>query len=278
MGKKDLLNKISKIKLTKKEKIIAEYFLDENTNIYLMTATEIAEKLDISDTSIIRFVKHLGYKNFKEFRNSGQNNIKNYLNNSNSLIEKVDILKKNSIEEIFLENINNDTKSLFSENSIREIKNICSIIMNKRKKFIVGFKSTAGLANFFGIRLGFMLKDVQVFNVDDTVVINSINDIEKDDILILFDYPMYSKTAKILARIAKEKNATVILFTNSSTAPTAEYADIVYKLKMNAISLFNSLISSQICIEFILSHISKTLSEEYKERFNKIKKNLVEKL
>ncbi len=253
MGKNELMEKISKIRLTKKEKILAEYFLDESTNIYLMTSTEIATKLNISDTSVIRFVKHLGYKNFKDFRNSGQNNIKNYLNKTDIFIEKVNILQKNSIEEIFLENINNDVKFFFNEKSIKRIKEICSLIMTKQSKYIVGFKSSAGLSNFFGVRLGFMLKNVQVFNEDNTLVVNAITDIKKDDVLIMFDYPMYSKTSKI------------------STAPTVEDADIVYKLKMNAISLFNSLISSQICIEFILSYISKTLSDEYKDRFSKIK-------
>lgn len=278
MSNQELFNKISNIKLTKKQKIIAEYFLEEHTNIYLMTSTEIAEKLDVSDTSILRFVKHLGYKSFTEFKNSGQNNIKNYLSKTDSFIEKVDILKENSIEQLYLENIKNNINFLFAQKSIKELKKICSLIIKKRNKYVVGFKSTAGLANFFGIRLGFMLKDVRVYNIDDSVVVNSVADIKKDDILILFDYPMYSKTAEVIAKIAKNKKVTIILFTSSSNAPTAEYADIIYKLKMDGISLFNSLISSQIAIELILSYISKTLSEEYKERFSQIKKSLVDKL
>lgn len=278
MEKKELEKIISKIELTKKEKRVAEFFLDEDKRVYLMTVSEIAEEIGISDTSVIRFIKSIGFKNFTEFKNSGQKKIKTHLEKTNDFIKNIDLIKENSIEKLYIEKINEEVNKIFSQDSLSILRSIAEILMKKENKYVVGFKSTAGIANFFGVRLGFILENVFTFNIDDSVVINSVFNIKENDVLLVFDYPMYSKVAQVLAKIAKERNAVIILFSDSENSPLAAYSNILYKVKLNGLSVFNSLISSQILIEYILTYISQFIDDEDKERFSKIRKYLAEKL
>ena len=278
MHKKKILEKLKNTRLTKKEKRIAEFFLDEEQRVFLMNVADIAKTIDVSDTSVIRFIKSLGFENFTDFKNSGQEDIKSRLDKTNDFIKNLDIIKKNSIEQLYIHKINEEVNKIFNSNSQKQIKKISNLIMKAKNKYIVGFKSTAGIANFFGVRLGFMLENVSTFNIDDSVVVNSIFNIKQEDILIIFDYPMYSKAAVVLAKIARENKAKILLFTDSDNAPLAEYSDILYKVKLNGISVFNSLISTQILIEYLLTYISQFIEEKAKIRFSKIRKYLIEKL
>ena len=278
MYKKKILDKLENAKLTKKEKRIAEFFLDEEQRVFLMNVADIAKAIDVSDTSVIRFIKSLGFENFTDFKNSGQEDIKSRLDKTNDFIKNLDIIKENSIEQLYIHKINEEVNKIFNSNSQKQIKKISNLIMKAKNKYIVGFKSTAGIANFFGVRLGFMLENVSTFNIDDSVVVNSIFNIKQEDILIIFDYPMYSKAAVVLAKIARENKAKILLFTDSDNAPLAEYSDILYKVKLNGISVFNSLISTQILIEYLLTYISQFIEEKAKIRFSKIRKYLIEKL
>ena len=278
MYKKKILEKLENTKLTKKEKRIAEFFLDEEQRVFLMNVADIAKAIDVSDTSVIRFIKSLGFENFTDFKNSGQEDIKSRLDKTNDFIKNLDIIKENSIEQLYIHKINEEVNKIFNSNSQKQIKKISNLIMKAKNKYIVGFKSTAGIANFFGVRLGFMLENVSTFNIDDSVVVNSIFNIKQEDILIIFDYPMYSKAAVVLAKIARENKAKILLFTDSDNAPLAEYSDILYKVKLNGISVFNSLISTQILIEYLLTYISQFIEEKTKIRFSKIRKYLIEKL
>ena len=278
MYKKKILEKLENTKLTKKEKRIAEFFLDEEQRVFLMNVADIAKAIDVSDTSVIRFIKSLGFENFTDFKNSGQEDIKSRLDKTNDFIKNLDIIKENSIEQLYIHKINEEVNKIFNSNSQKHIKKISNLIMKAKNKYIVGFKSTAGIANFFGVRLGFMLENVSTFNIDDSVVVNSIFNIKQEDILIIFDYPMYSKAAVVLAKIARENKAKILLFTDSDNAPLAEYSDILYKVKLNGISVFNSLISTQILIEYLLTYISQFIEEKAKIRFSKIRKYLIEKL
>lgn len=243
-----------------------------------MNVADIAKTIDVSDTSVIRFIKSLGFENFTDFKNSGQEDIKSRLDKTNDFIKNLDIIKENSIEQLYIHKINEEVNKIFNSNSQKQIKKISNLIMKAKNKYIVGFKSTAGIANFFGVRLGFMLENVSTFNIDDSVVVNSIFNIKQEDILIIFDYPMYSKAAVVLAKIARENKAKILLFTDSDNAPLAEYSDILYKVKLNGISVFNSLISTQILIEYLLTYISQFIEEKAKIRFSKIRKYLIEKL
>ena len=278
MYKKKILEKLKNTRLTKKEKRIAEFFLDEEQRVFLMNVADIAKTIDVSDTSVIRFIKSLGFENFTDFKNSGQEDIKSRLDKTNDFIKNLDIIKENSIEQLYIHKINEEVNKIFNSNSQKQIKKISNLIMKAKNKYIVGFKSTAGIANFFGVRLGFMLENVSTFNIDDSVVVNSIFNIKQEDILIIFDYPMYSKVAVVLAKIARENKAKILLFTDSDNAPLAEYSDILYKVKLNGISVFNSLISTQILIEYLLTYISQFIEEKAKIRFSKIRKYLIEKL
>ena len=278
MYKKKILEKLKNTRLTKKEKRIAEFFLDEEQRVFLMNVADIAKTIDVSDTSVIRFIKSLGFENFTDFKNSGQENIKSRLDKTNDFIKNLDIIKENSIEQLYIHKINEEVNKIFNSSSQKQIKKISNLIMKAKNKYIVGFKSTAGIANFFGVRLGFMLENVSTFNIDDSVVVNSIFNIKQEDILIIFDYPMYSKAAVVLAKIARENKAKILLFTDSDNAPLAEYSDILYKVKLNGISVFNSLISTQILIEYLLTYISQFIEEKAKIRFSKIRKYLIEKL
>ena len=278
MYKKKILEKLENTKLTKKEKRIAEFFLDEEQRVFLMNVADIAKAIDVSDTSVIRFIKSLGFENFTDFKNSGQEDIKSRLDKTNDFIKNLDIIKENSIEQLYIHKINEEVNKIFNSSSQKQIKKISNLIIKAKNKYIVGFKSTAGIANFFGVRLGFMLENVSTFNIDDSVVVNSIFNIKQEDILIIFDYPMYSKAAVVLAKIARENKAKILLFTDSDNAPLAEYSDILYKVKLNGISVFNSLISTQILIEYLLTYISQFIEEKAKIRFSKIRKYLIEKL
>lgn len=278
MYKKKILEKLKNTRLTKKEKRIAEFFLDEEQRVFLMNVADIAKTIDVSDTSVIRFIKSLGFENFTDFKNSGQEDIKSRLDKTNDFIKNLDIIKENSIEQLYIHKINEEVNKIFNSSSQKQIKKISNLIIKTKNKYIVGFKSTAGIANFFGVRLGFMLENVSTFNIDDSVVVNSIFNIKQEDILIIFDYPMYSKVAVVLAKIARENKAKILLFTDSDNAPLSEYSDILYKVKLNGISVFNSLISTQILIEYLLTYISQFIEEKAKIRFSKIRKYLIEKL
>ena len=128
MYKKKILEKLKNTKPTKKEKRIAEFFLDEEQRVFLMNVADIAKTIDVSDTSVIRFIKSLGFENFTDFKNSGQEDIKSRLDKTNDFIKNLDIIKENSIEQLYINKINEEVNKIFNPTSQKQIKKISNQI------------------------------------------------------------------------------------------------------------------------------------------------------
>lgn len=272
-----LYQRIKEAKLTKKQKEIAQFFLESGEKIFFLSSKDIASLLQISDTSIIRFVKQIGFDSFRDFREFMKSNIQNKMSSVPQFIENIKFLKHNSVEQSLLQQINESVSSIFEEESLLQIKQILSKIQEAKNKYIVGLKSTAGLAYFFGVRLGFILENVYTYTNNDTVLINSIYNIDKNDLLLLFDYPTYSKEMTLLAKIAKEKGAFLIVISDKIDAPCKEYSSLFYPIKMRGISVFHSFITSQIFVEYLLSLLSKNMGQKETKHFLEIKKILSQK-
>ena len=59
-----VLIKNNYLSLTKSQKVIAEYLINNLEEAVFMTAIQIGKKLNISETSVIRFAIALGYDNY----------------------------------------------------------------------------------------------------------------------------------------------------------------------------------------------------------------------
>ncbi len=67
---KELRETIHNASLTKTQQMIAEYILDNSADACFMTSTEIASKLGVSESSVIRFSRSLGFNGFMDFQKS----------------------------------------------------------------------------------------------------------------------------------------------------------------------------------------------------------------
>lgn len=59
---------IQKTQFTKKERLIADYVLSHFRDICFMTSTELAEAVELSHSSVMRFTKDLGFSGYTEFQ------------------------------------------------------------------------------------------------------------------------------------------------------------------------------------------------------------------
>ena len=84
----ELRAQLMEVKLTKKEKLIAEFVLDNFAEACFITSTEIAKRLNISDSSVIRFTRTLGYAGFMDFQKAIR---KKYTERINSVSEIITV-------------------------------------------------------------------------------------------------------------------------------------------------------------------------------------------
>lgn len=261
----DLITKIQAMTLTRTDTNIAEYILEHINTIGLLTSTTLAEEIGVSDTSIIRFIRKLGFRGYADFRNEMAARMAKQYDQSQQAASMLssekyertkDRLKKDSlIRDVSNYALDNLEKS-FSRLDNQTVDQVVDILLHSKRKFVAGFRGTASCAYYMANRLGLLLPNIVPLLHADSSAIEALADISGEDCLFLYSFMRYSEINYHLLDIAHENGAKVILMTDSYTSPLASKSDIVLVAKVTGLGFTNSYVAPLSISEVILLAIS----------------------
>jgi len=240
---KDLFSKIGDLEKTLygKQKQVATYFLSNFEELSFKTAAEIANSAGVSEPTIIRFVKLLGYKGFPQLKDEFQRIILKKLSPSERL-HKLPSIPDNNLTEIigllFEREIQNLKETKEKLNG--KIEKVVRCIIKAKKKYVLGLRSSSACAYLLGRYLDYILPNVITILDGDIRLFEKLRNIGKEDVLIVVSYPRYIRNTVEAIQFAKARNALTITITDSELSPTAQISKFVIIAPSSSISIANS--------------------------------------
>lgn len=261
MGRR-LEDRIKSTQLTKVEQLIANYFLEHRESLYFMTSKDIARELRVSDTSVIRLCRTLGYDGFRELQRLLQRDLATALDQQKYILPYQKIAEKSvdskkmdtgDLLELSLRNLQNT----YAKNSPATIRQAVEEILNSQHIFVGGFRGSAPAAGLLGTYLAQYISHVEYSTRADSSCIETVLGYGKDDCVILIGTERYSKMARILADMARESHAALIAIVDKVTAPIAYQANVVLQADITSPTAFNSYLGIFFLIEAISFELSR---------------------
>lgn len=261
---KELRELIHNANLTKTQKMIAKYILDNSADACFMTSTEIAYKLNVSESSVIRFSRSLGFNGFMDFQKSLRKDYQDKVLSISSTITvpaqrvaKQAKLNTNSdyINRHFKNTIKN-LESIFAHNSAATFEEAANLIIRSKRKYVAASRANVCLADYFVLYLKHMVPSVETTISNSISPIDHMCNINSEDCLVVFSFPRYSSLDKITVEMAKEAGASIIVITDKPSALLAPYANVLFTVPVDSNAFFNSLAGAQFVTEALLDTIS----------------------
>ena len=197
------------VKLTKKEKLIAEFVLDHFAEACFITSTEIAQRLHISDSSVIRFTRTLGYGGFMDFQKAIR---KTYTERINSVSESITVPSerlKISIDKLgddivgsYFSNVMQNLQSCIRNNDAIDFEKAAELIIESKRKYIVTSRADSSIGDQMLLMLKHMLPDVYETSHPALNVIDHLCDITKEDCVVAVSFPRYSEMDRLALEMA----------------------------------------------------------------------------
>lgn len=230
-------------RLSKGQKLIAEYILKHYDKAAFMTAAKLGISVGVSESTVVRFANELGFSGYPKLQKALQELIKNKLTTvqrielSNAFISEENSLKgvlKSDMENIrvTLEKINHKT---FDE--------VIKCIFEAKRIYIIGLRSSTALSEFLGFYLNLILDNVHVINCGMSDIFEQIINISSDDLLIGIGFPRYAARTIEALTFAKSRNTKVVAITDSLLSPLATEADYTLIAQSNMASFVDSLVA-----------------------------------
>lgn len=270
------------VKLTKKEKLIAEFILDNFAEACFITSTEIARRLQVSDSSVIRFTRTLGYTGFMDFQRSIR---KTYTERINSVSDNITIpserlklsigkLDQSDIMESYFSNVLQNLKSCVNQNDSLSFERAAGLITGSKRKFIVTSRANSCVGDMLLLLLKHMLPDVYETSHPALNVIDHLCDITENDCIVAVSFPRYSEMDLLAAQMAYEAGAKIVLITDKASSPLAKYATQLLTVSVDSNTFFNSYVAVLFTIELLCSFISKKMGYSTEAKLQLIDKYL----
>lgn len=271
---KDLISliKVNFPRLSKGQKLIAEYILNHYDKAAFMTASKLGEMVGVSESTVVRFANALGFSGYPSLQRALQELIKNKLTTvqrlsmSNSYSDNSTLLKK--ILKADMDNI----RSTIDEISNEEFEKVVDCIYNANRVYIIGLRSSTTLANYLGFYLSLILDNVKVVTYGISDIFEQLLRVNKGDVVIGISYPRYSRRTLEALSYVKEQECKIIGITDSFLSPISGIADYTLIAKSNMISFVDSLVAPLSLINALIIAIGMREKNEITQYFYKLER------
>lgn len=269
----NLEQKISELSLSKTDKRVADYILANQDDVGLKTVTVLADEIGVSGTSIIRFVRRMGYDSFSAFKKEMGSQLLENSRNAHSASKyarsRRAIAEGDLVGEVYARAVENLQKTC--ENLRQDtVDQVARLLIESRMKYICGFNTTYSCTRYLSGKLEYFIPNVICPGESERRALERMIDITAEDCLLIFSFPKYSEVNASLMKIARRNGAKIVLVTDQVTAPLAVRADIVLPVSISGIGVTNSYVAAMCLAEILLFAVSRKVDISQSDRAQRL--------
>lgn len=217
-------------KLRPSERKVADYLLQCEEELDDLTLTELAEKAKVSQPTVLRFAKGMGYEGFKELKSAIlEERIRKKVEKEEIIplygfpVEKKDVLTDvpSKVIGTTIHVMQETLKSI----SLKEYAKAIKLITNADNIVVYGVENSLCAVNDLVTKLLYL--GLKCCSYDDYYLQNiSACNLGNRDVAIGISYSGNSRNTVEVMRAAKKSGASTIVITNFENAPISKYADV----------------------------------------------------
>ncbi len=257
--------------MSKGQKLIANYIMDHYDKAAFMTAARLGAVVGVSESTVVRFAIELGYDGYPKLQKVLQELIKSKL----TAVQRIEVssnrINEDNILKSVLQSDMEKIKITMDEIDQTSFNEAVECILNARKIYILGVRSSAPLASFLGFYFNLIFDNVRLVHTTSvSEMFEQILRASEGDVVIGISYPRYSKRTTKAMQFVKSQGAKVIAITDSMESPLAAPADHCLIARSDMASFVDSLVAPLSVINALIVAIGMRKKESVYNTFERL--------
>ncbi|WP_288620326.1 MurR/RpiR family transcriptional regulator [uncultured Eubacterium sp.] len=242
----ELINRINEkySSMSKGQKLLSTYITDNYDKAVFLTAEKLGKVVGVSESTVVRFATHLGYRGYPEFQKALEELVRNKLNSIQRMEVTYGRISQSKILDTVLQSDAEKIKSTLEQIDQNAFESALDIILNAKHIYIVGIRSCAPLASFMSFYFNLMFNNVHLLHTSSSSeLFEQMVRISEEDVIIGISFPRYSMRTLKAMEFANNRNAKVITLTDSVHSPMNLYSSCNLIAKSDMASIVDSLVA-----------------------------------
>ena len=249
--------------LSKGQKRVAEYVLDNYDKAVFLTAARLGEVVGVSEYTVVRFATQLGYKGYPEFQKALEELVRNRLNSIQRMKVTYGRISQSQILETVLQSDIEKIKQTLNGIDHSAFNQAIDTILNARKIYVLGIRSCAPLAAFMSFYLNLLCDNVIAVNTNSSSeIFEQLIRIGEEDVIIGISFPRYSQRTLKALEFASKRKAKIITLTDSVHSPINIYSSCNLIARSDMASIVDSLVAPLSVVNALIVALCMKKQEE----------------
>ena len=209
------------------ERRLAETILSFPGEIASYSATELAQLANVSNATVTRFVRRLGYENFDQARHAAR-----ATQQAGAAVFRVSPSDQGP-EAALMAQIaqgRQNVENSFAAISLAEIDDLADAILRAPRVWIIGFRTAQAFAVYLGAQIGQIVPNVTVLPMAGQTLAECLGSMSKGDVVVLFALRRTVRQLPALCRELRQTPARAALISDVTAQPGADLSQFEAEL------------------------------------------------
>ncbi|MEG0381929.1 MAG: MurR/RpiR family transcriptional regulator [Christensenella sp.] len=257
------------VKMSKGQKLIAEYILKEYDKAAFMTAATLSSLVGVSESTVVRFAYALDYDGYPSLQKDLQEVIQTKL----TTVQRLNMMEGLTSDEVVNASFKTDINNLRFTREHIDTENLVKIVDSidrARKIYIMGTRSSGPLAEFLCYYMNYMNENIKLIRFDGSDIFSQILSADERDVAIAISFPRYSMRTIEGMTYLKSCGCKVIAITDNEEAPPAQIADYTLTAKSYMNSFVDSFVAPLSVINLLIIMLGLRKKDVLFSNFNRL--------
>jgi len=257
--------------LTKSEKRIANFLRKNQEESAFLAAGEIAKRLNLSEATLVRFARTLGFPSYPAMRTVLQENFRRRVTHSSRVRGRLDDLREagDIFDRLAVTEIDYLSQAIDSIDR-KAMANAVDLFKEHKRVFVFGLGPSISLVDLMEIRLRRFGKDVVPLTESGREVIESLLMLQPDDLLFVICFFDQNPTLNLVLEYGQEVGCPIIMLTDTLDTILNGKANVTLAARRGPVGAFHSLVVPMTVINALLLSVAGIDQENVMENLDKL--------
>lgn len=243
--------------LTKSEKRIANFLRKNQEEAAFLSAGEIAKRLELSEATLVRFARTLGFGSYPAMRSVLQQNFRQRVTHSARLRGRLDEMREGSdiLERTTATEIDFLTQALESIDR-KAMKNAVKLLRSHQRIFVFGLGPSISLVDLLEIRLHRFGKHVIPLTTSGRELLEPLLLLNKNDLLFVICFFDMNPALKLVLEYGRKTGCQIIMLTDTLDVVLGDKANVILAARRGPVGEFHSLVVPMTVINSLLLSVA----------------------
>ncbi|SET33333.1 DNA-binding transcriptional regulator, MurR/RpiR family, contains HTH and SIS domains [Salinibacillus kushneri] len=254
--------------MSKAQKKIGEYILQNPNHVPFLTVGKLAQITSVSEATVVRFATFLGFSGFPEMQQAMQDSLQKQLTTTERLKMSSQVYddKEKWLYNIFQDDLSN-IRSTMENLDIKAFQKAVDQLLKAKNIYIVASRSAVSLGMFMEYYLRIMRNHVEFISSVELIP-EKFYHLDEHDVVVGISFPRYTQSTLRMFSFARERGATTIAITDNLLSPMVPIADVPLTASSRLPSFIDSFVAPLSLMNALITQIGNSKQVDISQKLD----------